>query len=186
MVLDYIIHPACIFPAFCVFVRPALSTHIDHFSLTKQKCSIPSPAASGWLLHHFLPWSFVYLLFSISPLISSSPPPCPSLQGPRDSCKTLYQGADLRCTAPSSPPLYLVPPSTNLLFNTLLKCNPHPLLSSTGPLCHHNRAICSWCRGADNGLFYLSLSSTKGPGHWSNASRLMAAQQAAFYACDSA
>lgn len=63
---------------------------------------------------------------------------------------------------------------------------PPPLLSSTGPLCHCNVAICSWCCGADNSLFYLPLSSTKGPGHWSNASRLMAAQQAAFNACDTA
>lgn len=80
-------------------------------------------------------------------------------------------------------PVLLLPfiaPSLILPFDTLLKCTPSLLLCSTGAHSRRSIAICSWCRGADNSLFYLSLSSTKGPGHWSNASRLMAAQQAAF------
>lgn len=80
-------------------------------------------------------------------------------------------------------PVLLLPfiaPALILPFDTLLKCTPSLLLCSTGAHSRRSIAICSWCRGADNSLFYLSLSSTKGPGHWSNASRMMAAQQAAF------
>lgn len=105
------------------------------------------------------PLIFASLLFSVAP-----PPhlitPRVSLQRACDSCKTLYQGVDLRCAAPFSPSL--IPPSLILPFHTLLKCNPHPLRC---PLCHCNVAICSRCCGADNSLFYLPLSSTKGPGH---------------------
>lgn len=75
---------------------------------------------------------FASLLLSVSPLISSSPPPCVSLQRACDSCKTLYQGIDLQCAAPSPPPQ---PPSLILPFDTLLKCNPPsaapPALSAT-------------------------------------------------------
>lgn len=58
------------------------------------------------------------------PFIPCLPPrllicsPCDSLQGAHDSCKTLYQGADLRCAAPSLSSLILP-------FDTLLKCTPH-------------------------------------------------------------
>lgn len=119
-------------------------------------------------------------------LISSASPLRVSLQRACDSCKTLYQGVDLRCAALSSP--FSTPSSIPPRFSpsTLCWSVTPPLLGSTGPLCCCNVAICSWWCGADNSLFYLPLSSTKGPRHWSNASRLMAAQQAAFYARDTA
>lgn len=56
-----------------------------------------------------------------------------------------------------------------------------PLPTLADCLCRSDAAICRChCRRSDNRLFYLPLSSTKGPWHWSNASRLMAAQQAVF------
>lgn len=124
------------------------------------------------------PVIFASLLFSIAP-ITTSPLPV-SLQRACDSCKILYQGVDLQRSAPSSLPLCFAP---STLFWSVT-APPSPPSQLRLPALHCNVAICS-C-GADNSLFYLSLSSTKGPGHWSNASRLMAAQQAAFYARDTA
>lgn len=126
-----------------------------------------------WLLNHLSPLT--------APVALPYQPAFPSrgfVTAVKPCIKVLTHDV-LPCPSPPPPPFYPF---------FCWKCTPPPLLlSSTGPLCRHNDvAISIWCCGADNGLFYLSLSSTKGAGHWSNASRLMAAQQAAFYSHDTA
>lgn len=122
-----------------------------------------------WPLRLFLPVLIfaALFLFPDAALVSSSPPHAP-LQRACDSWKTLYHVLAYSLL-PHPIPRWLSP------LDTLLKCNPSQHR-------HHprrcNAAICGWCCGADNSLFYLPLSSTKGPWHWSNASRLMAAQHA--------
>ena len=88
----------------CVLAACSLQSQSTAHSSTRQQSPIPSPAGSGRLWQRFSPVIFDCLLFYVRALISSSPPPRVSLQRAGDSCKTLYQGVDLRCAAPSSPP----------------------------------------------------------------------------------
>lgn len=175
------IHHMVLYLAFLLSVPVVLTVYqsqsTDHFCLLLLQGGGYSMSPSNLcftLILHLAPWSPPLSVFLSRGFVTV--------------VKALYQGVDLRCAALSSPfssPLSI--PPWFFFFQHFVKVPPPPTTTSSsttgsaGPLYHCNIAICSRCCGADNSLFYLSLSSTKGPGHWSNASRLMAAQQAAFF-----
>ncbi len=86
-----------------------------------------------------------------------------------DSCNGSYQGVDLQCVTPSF----------------VIRISPCPSPSTPPPLSHpllfflSNPVICLRS-SADNNVFYLRVTCTKGPPNWSNARRLMSPQQSAF------
>lgn len=63
-----------------------------------------------------------------------------------------------------SPPRHHRPPHNDSPLGCRAEVWPPPTpTSSAPPSCSHcSKAICCWCRGADNGFFHLSLCSTKG------------------------
>ncbi|MEQ2159151.1 hypothetical protein GOODEAATRI_019638 [Goodea atripinnis] len=65
----------------------------------------------------------------------------------------------------TSPPLHPFFHDSPLQHSVERCPQPSSSAPSVGTLCHLYRAIGRRCCGADNSLIYLSLSSTKGPGH---------------------
>lgn len=77
-------------------------------------------------------------------------------------------------------------PTTILLLDVGLKCD---LLPPPHPLPHHHVATAAKLSAADaveliTASFIYHFAAQKGPRHWSNPSGLTAAQQAAFYTCN--
>lgn len=93
-----------------------------------------------------------------------------------DSCKGSYHGVDLQSVTPPIIPLSL---STFLLVPLSPPTPPHRLLSFSLLFFLSDPVICLRS-SADNNVFYLWATCTKGPPNWSNASRLMSPQQSAF------
>lgn len=152
---------------FAFFSLGSLVTHSQH------------SLSYGFRVEPFLPAISASLLLSDASLISSSP------HIPLMFLSRGFMTAVKPCTKALTYGLLPHPPPVRPHHNSPL-CWSVTSPSSNNPLCHCKVAIFSWCCGADNSLFYLLLSSTKGPWHWSNASRLMAAQQAPFYTRDTA
>lgn len=126
-----------------------LSNYSLRRASTKQRGLIDSAGSSWWLLH---------LLFLWLPSAHHTPTAlsCSLSRELQTAVKPCIMKLTLLPNPPPSLPLWF------FSYIPLPACNPPP---PTASQTHSAVAISSRCCGADNSLFYLPLSSTKGPWH---------------------